>query len=90
MLQLFVLNVLPITLWIMDYFYCGELKLTSFAALNPKNVGCINNPPSPLSPAPLHHTYCQLIGKFCALSKPFITMYNPGQNSWDTKGAFQK
>ena len=82
MLQLFVLNFLPITLWIMDYFHCGELKWTSFATLNPKNVG---TPPPPLPPAPLYHTYCQLIGKFCAWSKPFITMYNPGQNSWDTK-----
>ena len=47
-------------------------------------LGILTTPPSP-SPPPLHHTYCQLMGKFCALSKPFITMYNPGQNSWDTK-----
>ena len=39
----------------------------------------------PLPPATLHQTYCQLIRKFCALSKPFITMYNSGQTSWDTK-----
>ena len=39
-------------------------------------------PPSPSHPA---SNLLSINPEFCALSKPFITMYNPGQTSWDTK-----
>ena len=68
--------------YLVDHGLLSLCELNKLATLNPENVGYILKPPSP--PAPLHQTFCQLIPKYCEFSKAFITMYNPGKNSWGT------